>query len=355
MFLNASVHKTLTAAKAAALLSACGALIVFSDGSRAGAAKGIELCLGVLTPSLFPFMALTNLFVNSGSCEKAGRALNGITQKLFGVSGALAPVILLSMIGGYPVGAGGIARLKERGAISEADAERAALFAVCAGPGFVISFVGAALCGSAEIGMVMFAAQVISVPILGVLSRFLVKGNAQYNSNIELSSTALPFDCALTASVYSAAKGMLVICAYVTAFSSVTGMLGQIFSRSQVTDALLVLLEVCSAVNSLSKGYPLTFTAFAVGFGGLCAHFQIFSELGEVKVNKLLFFGFRIMQGLLTALLTYAGLRLLPISTAAFSTARTGGAALYGGSIASGAALLCILICFFISVKPNRG
>ena len=164
------IRKILIAAKGLSLMLCCVLLTVFSQGSRESAANGIKLCLNVLVPSLFPFMALTNLFAQTGLCQKLGKPLNKLTQKLLGLSGAAAPVILMSLIGGYPVGAAGIAQLRRQNALSGAEAEQAALFAVCAGPGFVISFAGAGLFGSVNIGLIIFAAQAISVLLTAALT-----------------------------------------------------------------------------------------------------------------------------------------------------------------------------------------
>lgn len=51
----------------------------------------------------------------------------------------------------------------------------------------------------------------------------------------------------------------------------------------------MILTEVCNAVTAVSKDLPIEVVAFSAGFGGLCIHFQIFSALGDIKVNKLLF------------------------------------------------------------------
>ena len=339
--------------KGTSLLLACVALTLWSQGGREGAAAGIELCLGVLVPSLFPFMALTNLFVRTGLCQSCGRILRKPSRRLFGLSGALAPVILLSLLGGYPVGAGGIAALRGQRVISAREAAHAALFAVCAGPGFVVSFVGGSVYGSTEIGLVLFASQSLSVLLTGIAAKPLAPKEAENYSDIENKSAILPFSQALVEAVTAAARGMLTICAFVVLFSAMTGILAQLIPREVPLTAAYVLLEVCGAVNRCAPTQPIAVVAFAVGFGGLCVHCQLFAALGEVKVNKVLFFVFRIIQGLLTAGFTALGLHLLPRKAAVFSTAESGTPALTGGSLLTGAVLLAVLLCFFISVRQT--
>ena len=351
MFLNASIKRARTFVLTVTAAALCVLPAVFADGCREGARRGLELSLGVLVPSLFPLMAATNLFVKVGACARLGKLLRRPARVLFGVSGSMAPVLLLSLLGGYPVGAVGIAALRRQGAVSEQEARRAAPVDVCAGPGFVMGFVGTAVYHSAVIGRILLAAQVASVLLTGILARLIIpkKNNG---SGAEHLPAPLPLDRALVEAVTEAARGMGIIGAFVTAFAALTGLLKQLLGDGTALDAAYLLLEVCTAVTRLADKAPVALIAFAVGFGGICVHCQIFAALGEVKVNKLLFFLFRIMQGLLTALLTSLGLRLTPQTATVFSTVSPG-AAVYGGSVLSGAILLGVALCFFISVKQS--
>ena len=93
-----TLHRGKTALTAVLTLALCAAALVFSPRCKDGAAKGLELCLRVLTPSLFPMMALSGLTVRTGLCRRIGRLLEKPTRVLFGLSGAFAPVVLLSLI-----------------------------------------------------------------------------------------------------------------------------------------------------------------------------------------------------------------------------------------------------------------
>ncbi len=346
--------KKSAAIKAAAAAGVCVLLTACSQGSRDGAEQGIKLCLGVLAPSLFPFMAVTQLFARSGIFTRAGRLLHRPAKRIFGLSGALMPVLIMSLIGGYPVGAAGATALHSQGIISEKEASHAALFMVCAGPGFVISFTGATLLNSAETGAIILASQAISVIITGLFAR-LILGKCDVSEPVTAERTpSLPFDRILVESVSAAARGILMICAFAVLFSSVTGILGQLIKSETVQTACTVVLEVSGAVSRLSKNGTVEQIAFAIGFGGLCVHCQIFAALGDIGISKPLFFLFRIIQGLLTALLTHFALKTIPQKTAVFSTSQVSGAALFGGSLLSGALLIGVIICFLISVKQIR-
>lgn len=355
MFLNIASHKFVTLVKALCITALCAGLMIFSKHCFNGAVNGIEFCLKILIPSLFPFMALSSFIVKSGISHSLGKIFNKPMKKLFGLSGCFAPVIILSMIGGYPIGARGISSLYKSNAVSQKEAEKAALFSVCAGPGFIVNFVGVSLYGSKTIGFIILISQVLSVIIIGIALNLADRSKAEsYNSNNELKSSEIPISSAIVEAAADSSAGIINICAFVVIFSALSEIICSLVSSSALENTALCLLEVCTAVNRISKEYPLEFVAFAIGFGGLCVHFQIFSALGNIKINKLTFFCIRIIQGIITALLTHLGSILFLNEQQVFSTASAESAEIFGGTVISGAALIGVAICFLFSLKTYK-
>lgn len=327
------------------------ALLVFGKEATEGALKGIRLCLGVLVPSLFSFTALSVFAAESGLSEHMGRITGSLFNKLFNVSKALSAVMVMSLIGGYPVGARGIAALKKRGAISNTEAQKAALIAVGAGPGFLITYVGIGLLGCQEIGICLLTAQIISVIILGNLNRIVFRDKNDNNSYKEIKSNPLPLSNALTESVISAVYAMLEMSGMVIAFSVVLKITERFFGQLNVYIGML--LEVSSACDYLSRSNNILLIAFAVGFGGICVHFQVFTALKEVNLNKKLFFLYRIIQGVLTTLITSLLTKIFNISLPVFSSVKhTPDLALSASAIGSAMLIICGL-SFIYSIKNN--
>ena len=92
---------------ALALLCLTAALLAFPREVQQSVKNSILYCLTVLTPSLFPFMALTSFAVNSGAGEHLGGALSFLSRYVFRLPASCAVPILLSFLGGYPAGAKG--------------------------------------------------------------------------------------------------------------------------------------------------------------------------------------------------------------------------------------------------------
>lgn len=354
MFVNTMLHKTSTVVMTICTLLLCAGVLIYSQECSNGAIKGIEMCLSVLVPSLFPFMAISSFMVKSGIAQALGKPFNRIMQKIFGLDGSFAPVLLLTLIGGYPVGAKGISALYESKMVSENQAKKAAMFAVCSGPGFLINFVGMSIYKNKTIGLIILVSQIISVIILGITMNMLDRKKSDYNSVSEYNAQKIPLGNAVVEAAVESAKGVLTICIFVVLFSAFCGIMDSIISDGIFKNCILCLLEVCAAVSTSAENSPIEMVAFAAGFGGICVHFQIFSALGKIKINRLSFFCVRIIQGAITALLTHLGLSLLKIETMVFSTSTVENAGTSGGTIISGAVLVMVMLCFLYTLKNNK-
>ncbi len=324
---------------AAAFAAVCfGLMLVFPEGCKKGAAEGLELCLSVLIPSLFPFMAAAGLVVKLGLCRIGGKKF------------PLLPVVLLSLIGGYPVGAATAAEMYRSGQLTEKQAKTAVYCLVCAGPGFLLGFVGG-IYGSESVGLTIYAAQAASAVLFTAAANIQNKNNKMPSAPVRF--TPPPFGTALVESAHGAAVSMVSIGGLAVLFGAFGGILDAVIQNGEVRRYLCSSLEVCTAVKLLGD-CPVEICAFAVGFGGICVHFQIFASLGELKISRVLFFFIRILQGLVTALLTHAGLRLFVREAAVFSTSTAEKPGFYGGSALSGAALLTVAVCFLLTLRNYR-
>lgn len=352
--MSKSVAVTVSIFKSIGIFLLCILALYFSEECSKGAENGIRLCLSTLVPSLFPFMVLASYITESGIAEKAGRHLSWITKPLFGLDGRFASAVILSLTGGYPVGARAINSLYKNGFATESECKRAGLFLVCSGPGFLINFIGSELYSSIEIGLILFGSQCISVFITGTVLKFFYRNNNHNYSENEISFNNFKKGDALVKSVLDGAKGMFAICAFVVLFSAFTEIFRSHIANENIQVPFLIFTEVCGAVTAVSKTLPIEIVAFAAGFGGLCVHFQIFSALGDIKISKILFFFCRIFQGTVTALFTHLAIRLFSVTVDVFSTSAVENFSFYGGTVLSGAALLFTALCFIYSLKNYK-
>lgn len=334
--------KKSAAIKLLIIISGAVALIYSKEVSK-GFYEGICFCAEILIPSVFPFMVISAAAAQSGFYLKP---LDKISGGLFGLSGKSAVALLIGAFGGYPVGANSIGQLYKNREIGEREAVKAAYCAVSAGPGFLISFVGVRLLNSFEAGLILFISQLLSVLILAFLNRIIF---GAYNSDKEYY-TSPKTENILIKAVSKAVKSALEMCAVVCIFSAVISLTEKYISANEVVS---VILEVTRACINLSRNGGLVYIAFAVGFGGLCVHFQVFQALGNLRINKALFFLYRIMQGLITAFFTSLFIKIFNIGIPVFSSVK--GFTLSLSASALGSVLLIFTgVCFLYNLNHNR-
>ncbi|MGN0536914.1 MAG: nucleoside recognition domain-containing protein [Acutalibacteraceae bacterium] len=338
----------------------CIAILCFARQTAEGVKKALICTVEILIPALFPFMVLSVLMIRSGFAQICGRVLSPITKSLFGLGGAAAPVIFLSLIGGFPVGAKGIRTLYNQGLIDKTTARRMGVFCISSGPAFLITAVGVRMLNSPQIGVILFVSQTTAVIILGVLARLI-----PIEKNIKTQEqTTEPFGDAVVCSAYDAANSMIQMMALVIVFFVVLEILSALgvmeflkglpFLPQTISQNIpKILLEVSAACSGLSSSggvSPIAF-AFAVGWGGLCVHFQIFGILGEIAPPKPLFFLFRLLNAVLSASITAVLLRIFQPVQNVFSN-YTGVVSYANATHISGSiALLITCVLFVLTLK----
>jgi hypothetical protein len=300
-------------------------------------------------------MVISAFVVKSGLSASLGKHLKFITKALFGLSGNCTATIILSTIGGYPVGARGICALYENNEISHNEAVRMAYFAVGAGPGFLVTFVGTSLLGSAEIGFCLLASQIISVILLGLMNKYIFRNKGDFNSNSELNCNFPSLTTAIVDATAQGTQGTIEMCGMVVIFSAMLEIIEQLLiSFKAVYPYIMVLFEVTNACNYLSQSKNILLIAFAVGFGGLCVHFQIFQALKNIEINKGIFFLFRIIQGLITCGLTYIFLKIFNISVPVYSSVNSDAEFVLSSSMIGSSLLIITGLCFIYTSKKFK-
>lgn len=318
----------------AAILSMLLSLILFPSQSVAAASDGVELCLNVILPSLFPFFVLSTLCVELGLIRGLGRILEKLMIPLFRVNGACAGAFLLGIVGGYPVGARTAIELYEKGECSKVEAERLLSFCNNSGPAFILGVVGAGIFSSSTAGLWLYGAHVLASVIVGLLFRFY-GGNIPLHSGKSASALSPPaFSTAFTAAVKNAFSSTLNICSFVIFFTVVirmlflTGVITYIsgflawllqdlgMRQDYIESILTGLIEMTSGVWSLrdmaaSLGSRLCMAAFILGWAGLSVHCQVLSFIGSSGLSTKTYFFGKLLHGMVSAILILLLSRLL--------------------------------------------
>lgn len=347
------VMKFKTGALLLAALTAACALLIFPVQAAQGAKNGIGYCLEVLIPSLYPFMVLSVFVVKSGLARKIGGCLEGVTQTVFRLPGSAAPTLLMSVIGGYPAGARSIAALYEDGEITQGQAERMLGFCVNAGPSFVITAVGAGFLKSPRAGAILFAAQVIVFLLLGVGCGLTAEREKHARGKKKAGETGA--SQALIVSAADAARSIINMCCFVILFAALMNLLRMACTDPVRSAGLSALLEVTGGCSDLARlGVPPWAVSAAIGWGGICVHFQVLSTLTELKFSRVRFIAFRLLQALLSAAVSWSLMLLFPDTEEAFCSFAGPVCGALSATPAASAALLVLCTALLLCI-PHKG
>ena len=303
-------------------------LLLFPDQSVTAAKDGVQLCLNVIVPSLFPCFVLSTLCVELGLIRALGSLTGPLMAPLFRVGGACAGAFLLGIVGGYPVGARTAIALYESGQCSRDEAERLMSFCNNSGPAFILGVVGAGIFSSSAAGLWLYGAHVAASILVGLLFRFYGKGTVTVSEFSPAHSADISVSELFIRAVKDAFSSAMNICAFVIFFTVVirllflTGiitrlasilvlLLGNLGLHQDMAESLLSgAIEMTSGVWSLrdmaaSLGNRLCMAAFILGWAGLSVHCQVLSFIGKSGLSTRTYFFGKLLHGIISAVLVF--------------------------------------------------
>lgn len=340
-------------------------LVQNPDLSIIGVKSGINMCLNVIVPSLFPFIFFSSLMINSGIFNTLGKIFSPISKYLFSLPPPSSSVILLSLIGGFPVGAKGIKDLFEKDEINSEQAERMLMFCVNAGPAFILGVIGNSLIKNMNIANIILISQIVSSLIIATFLGFLSrKKNNNINFNLTQNKKINFAECIIN-SCESSSMSMIYMCTLIIIFNIFSYFLDNLQITSHFSKILLgfgfsneisicfpqMIFEVTKACQLISNNGAFPYLlSFATSWGGLCVHFQIFSVIKNLKINYLKFFLFRLLNACLSSCITFILVRLqnLKFDIKTIEIPQTSTHIL--GSIS----LICCCVVFLLDLNLNK-
>lgn len=335
------------------VLAAACALLLFPAAAVQGARNGLDYSLGILIPSLYPFLFLSVFVVKSGLSERMGHALERPTHALFRLPGRSAAAVLMAAVGGYPSGASAAEALYEEGSVTGEQAERMMRFCVNAGPSFVVTAVGVGFLHSARSGTILLISQLTAFFLTGLISAGKSRREKARSKGPQKPAPRTSAQ-AFVESASAAAYSMLMMCSMVILFAAAISLLRLAVRDPDLSAVLSALLEVTGGCADLARrGAPLWVIAAAIGWGGVCVHFQIYACLGKLSVNRGRFAFWRAVQGAIAGFVCFGICRIFPETKEVLSNFDGTAVGALSGSIPAAAALalLCVTLLFSLPRK----
>lgn len=273
-------------------IGATGLIILILDAKTAltGAMEGISLCLNTVIPSLFPFF-LFSILLNS---TLTGTHLGFLRPigKLLGIPKGAESLLLLGLLGGYPVGAQCVSEAHRNGSIDRHEAKRMLGFCSNAGPAFIFGM-GSCLFASKYILWALWGIHIVSALLVGLL----LPGKRRSNCKLPQSE-----HLTIILALNKAIRTIVSVCSWVIIFRVLLTFLQKwcfwmIDDKEQAFfTGLLELSNGCYRLfNTVSQGTRFVLCAFFLGFGGLCVLMQTASVTAELGTG--MYFPGKVLQG----------------------------------------------------------
>lgn len=266
---------------------------------------GLRLCITTLIPSLFPFMVLSEVIVQSGAALRLGRLAYRPLHRLFGVSQGGACAVVLGLLCGFPVGVRCILSLYGSGALDREEAEHLLCFCNVPSSAFLLVTVGQDLFGSRSFGWLLLGSTLLSACVTGVLFR-RVRGQGSRHRSSALPKAPSPQGLLLLPrAIYGSARAMLRICAFVVFFSTFVETLSFLIARLPPSPVLRTLfLGIWEMTGGVARSATLPVLSYEicaalVGWSGFSVHFQTVSLCDGVPLSLRPYFLARLVQGVL--------------------------------------------------------
>lgn len=266
---------------------------------QASVLLSLSRCAEVLIPSLFPFIFLSNCFAKF-DFSTLSAAIRPFCSKL-SIQEKYLPCIVLGWLGGFPVGANMINQKAKNNELIDL----ATSMSSCAGIGFLLGSVGGAFLRDYTYATFLYLTQILITLFFSTLLLNQKSAPAPPPKSTEEQNTIS------ISGVIEAIKNSLFtilnICAFTIVFSVLSDILaelvpfrwGSIFFRCffEFSTGVYMSLELPSKLMHSAIG-------FAIGFGGLCVHAQIYS-LTERKIkNYYKIFCVKLFTGVLCAVVS---------------------------------------------------
>ena len=268
-------------------------LILDNKTALSGARQGLLLCAQTVVPSLFPFFVISNV-LSSGITSSNFSFLSPILR-FCKMPARAENLLLVGLMGGYPVGAKCIYDCWKRGQISKLDAVRCLGFCSNAGPAFIFGMC-AMLFSENWVTWVLWAIHIISALLVGhwLPKNYASEFTVVMGERVSLADT-----------MKNSISAILSVCGWVVMFRVIIEFIDLWFLWllpgycGVAIRGALELANGCSSLASVdSEGIRFILCSAFLGLGGVCVGLQTISVAEELGTG--MYFPGKLLQGVIS-------------------------------------------------------
>ncbi|MBR6789673.1 MAG: hypothetical protein IKM31_02255 [Oscillospiraceae bacterium] len=330
--------------------AAGAALLLLKESGRvmAGVEKGMRLCTGAVVPSLLLFMILAD-FLTEADLSPALFWPVRLICRLFRVPGETAPVIAVSMIGGYPAGARMVGNLVRQGRMDIRTGEKLMCSCVCCSPAFLAGAVGAGVFGDSRFGLMLYGCQLAATVLTGVLAGWLVKGG---RSGDRIWEGEKDYAACFVKAVNGAGKAVLSVCLFVLVFSAAAEFLLPL-PGGEILAGMMEVTVGCGGLSAMPLRRAVLLAVVYTSFGGACVWMQLYCFLKGSGVRLGWALIFRAVHCGFSLLLSWWAVRRSGMAAEVFSSFSEPLAGRGSSSVTAAVSLIALCLMLVLTL-PRR-
>lgn len=277
------------------------AMILDAKTALSGASEGLELCIKVVIPSLFPFMILS--MVLTTLLSKLSFSNQYLSSRFLHLSPQGIKLFVLGLLGGYPVGAQCIAQAYQSRMIRRSEAERMLAFCNNAGPAFIFG-IGLRLLDQVWMCWIVWLIHILGSCITGILTPPMdIQDHSIISSGIAPPKISI---------IQRGIEAISSVCGWIILFRVILAFFERwiLWLLPKPLDIIISgILELANGsidlTNIASPGIRFIIFSAILGFGGLCVMLQTKTVLSGSVLNGYLYFPGKMVHASISYLLSF--------------------------------------------------
>lgn len=267
-----------------------------------GGCKGLVLWYKTVLPTLFPFMVISNLLINSEAILLIANKIAPFIRYLFHTSGAGAFAVIIGFLCGYPMGSKTIADLYTKNLISRQEASYLLSFCNNCSPAFIISYFCIQLFKKTSLIIPSLIILLGTPMLMSVFFRHKYRLNTSSlnhsfasadfgQTDIKISTGSVIDD-----SFSNAIENILKIAGYIVMFCIIVELCTiDMIQNSFLFQTIMVPgLEITNGLTALkNSNYSLEIkyimSIFCMSHGGLCSIAQTMSMISNTNLSIIVY------------------------------------------------------------------
>ncbi len=337
-----SVVKSLTATAIAVLIIANSSVVIQS------VKEGLLLCYNSVIPSLYIFMVLSKYISGLGNSTLLSFPFSGYSKLIKIKDRQYSVYLILSLLGGFAVGATFLNEMKKRGYPKQA-LYAAAPTLVNNSLSFCVMAVGAVMLGNIALGLFLFISQVCASLITGFILSFIFKYNIVSLPENSIKNQNNIVDC-----INSSVTSILSICGFVVLFYSLCQVVLLYIKNDILSCIFTVFTEITCGCSSITNilGRNIYFICFAISIMPISTLCQVYYFTQDSGIIKTLLYS-RILHTPVCMLIFSCLINFFPVAANVISP-QVVAVKYFNNTMEISGVLFMISLCFIYSFENNK-